>query len=203
MEYLKAVAYDHKTAITVLINPDDPHWVHPDGQPSPADHTGDTQDSPELTICKDCRNNWRTQQFNFHQSELVVYLNKFGNPVRDDQEIVSSRIKAWDDLYDEIDARMGQHVIFADAPRQDSPAVNREVEPEFEYFINEPPTLADGIATQKFHILRRGEPAGTFIAEGADSASFAVDRDANYITKQTEIVAKELVHAEAMAIVDG
>ena len=117
MRILKTESNYGRASVTVLLNPTDPHWIHEDGTVVPANHTGNTDEGPGMVICMDCRNNWRTKVFSFHANVLNVDLNKWGNPVHDGQEAVSTRDKTWDELYDEIDAQIGQHAVFGNAPR--------------------------------------------------------------------------------------
>lgn len=71
MKVLTANDYGGRTVIRVLINDQDPQWVH-GNSPAPRNHTGDTAD-PDTTkeVCKDCRNNWNVFEAQFEWDALL------------------------------------------------------------------------------------------------------------------------------------
>ena len=202
MKILETKDFGYRRVVRVLTNPEDAHWLHDDGQPAPADHTGDTEETGK-TLCQDCRDNWRIEEVTFTREELTVNLNKWGNPVHDGQDVVSTRSRTWDELYQEVDGRLGQHVVFGDAPRQAAPALAPEVEPDFELVLIGEATMDGELATQGYHVLRLGVRADSFKAEGADADSFATDRNEKYAQAQEGILAMESGKAAALAIVGG
>jgi len=60
-----------RVVIRVLENPADPHWLHPDGSPAPADHTGDTEETGK-TLCLECRDNRLVLEHVWTGDELQV-----------------------------------------------------------------------------------------------------------------------------------
>ena len=54
---LTATDYGSSKVVRVVMNPDDPQWIHADGSAAPDDHTGDGAESGK-TVCSDCRSNW-------------------------------------------------------------------------------------------------------------------------------------------------
>lgn len=67
MKIIKATDYGFRKVVQVVMNPDDPQWVHEDG-PAPAGHTGDTTQSD--TPCHDCRLNWEVVEVKWDRSEM-------------------------------------------------------------------------------------------------------------------------------------
>ena len=130
-------------------------------------------------------------------------LNKWGNPAHDGQQVISVRAKTWDELYREIDDRLGTHAIFGDAPRQAAPALVPEVEPDFELIVAGEPYMEDGLAKLRYGVLRLGVPKMFFIAMAEDKAGFDADRDMKYAQAQQEILDAELELAQAQAIVSA
>ena len=209
-----------RRVIRVVLNPDDPKWVHADGSAhfSPVPTTGPESDAisafrsefarePEPgEWCKQCRLNWRYAQqgshdeFAFTGSELQVALNKWGNPVHDGQVIESFREKTWDELYLEIDAQVGERVVRTSMPSKKVPALQPEVEPDWELFPSGPARMEGDVAKRRFLVLRRGVRVGEFIAEGADTASFNTDRDTQYAELQAAILAQEVLEAQVISI---
>ncbi len=199
MKMLETQDFGYRRVVRVLTNPEDAHWLHDDGLPAPADHTGDTEETGK-TLCHDCRDNWRIEEVTFTREELTVNLNKWGNPVHDSQDGVSTRSRTWDELYQEVDGRLGQHVLFGDAPRQAAPKFTPELEPDFELIMTGEPYMEDALAIQAYQVLRLGVRAAGFKAEGADGLSFAMDRETKYGKAQEEILARESGKATALAI---
>ena len=217
-----------RTVIRVVENPDDPHWVHEnkdsDGEglgtfsPCPRGHTGNTDEPGDL--CHDCRNNWRmigpngAPEFTWDRGELYIGLNKWGNPIHDAQEIVSTRLRTWDEMYGEIEERLGEVLEYGDAPRQGAPSLVLEVELDFELEDQGEPHLGvilesggvccggeEGEAHQRYRVLRHGVRAGAVVAYGATAEEFQADRDAKYEAEKERIVAAEESRDVAKAIV--
>jgi hypothetical protein len=71
MKVLTAKDYGYRKVVRVLINDQDPQWVHDDGTPD-IGHTGDTAD-PDQTkvVCGDCRNNWNVFEAQFDGDALL------------------------------------------------------------------------------------------------------------------------------------
>lgn len=198
-----------RRVIYVVSNPDAPRSVHADD----ISHPGD-EEVPWET-CLDCIGNWQyvgrdtsvvvaaahSNGWEWNREELQVGLIKWGNLAHDKQEIVSTRPKTWDELYLEIDDRLGEHAAFGDAPRQAVPVLIPEVEPDFELVRVGEASMDEQVATQLFHVLRLGDRTAEFVAEGTDSVSFAADRDAKYADAQVEILVLESNKAAALAIV--
>lgn len=71
MKVIKATDYGSRKVVRVLINDNDPQWVH-EGEPAPSNHTGDTQD-PDATkeVCTECRNNWNVFETQFEGDALL------------------------------------------------------------------------------------------------------------------------------------
>ncbi len=59
MKIIKATDYGFRKVVRVLLNDQDPQWVHEDAPgirtPAPAGHTGNTDEGKEA--CSECRNN--------------------------------------------------------------------------------------------------------------------------------------------------
>ncbi len=206
MRILSAIEYPAipRRVVRVVEKPDDPQWVHvaADGKVtvSPRGHTGDTEAAG--TVCDKCRSNWRVREFTFTREELEVGLNKWGNPVHDGQDAVSSRPRTWDELYAEVDVRLGGHADFGDAPREAAPSARPEVEPDFELVIAGDPGLDDeGVAHQRYKVLRHGEAKMVLTAFGVDRSAFEQDRAAKYALAQLSIVEAGTAHDAALAIV--
>lgn len=199
-----------RRVIYVVNNPDSPRVLHADGNPHP-------DDEPEpWKTCKECRGNWEyvgrdrsevkaaeniVNGWEWNGEELRVFLNQFGNPVHDEQEIVSTRAKTWDELYNEVDQQMGEHVTFGRAPREAAPALLDETEPDFALIPNGEPYMEEDMAKQRFNVLRLGIPQFRFIAEGGNNAGFVADRDAKFAESKDQILATEQSQADALAIV--
>ena len=162
-------------------------------------HTGDTTETGK-TPCKLCRYNWVEHEEMFTREELLVGLNKWGNPAHDGQEAVSTRKKTWDELYNEVDERLDEHVSFGDVPRQAPPRLRAEVEPEFELKIVGGPYMEGDMAKQRYAVLYYGEAKMKFIAEGKTKADFLADMNKKYSESQATIlkVAKEADQAKVI-----
>ena len=226
MHFIKAIDYGFRKVIQVAINPGDPEAVHADGQPhtESAPVEGLVADAilafktefgrapKSWEWCQDCIYNWKhptvdkngslvDQEFVWTGKDLKVGLNKWSNPAHDEQEIVSTRTKTWDELYQEIDAILGEHIIFGNAPRQAAPTLVSEVEPDFELVVTGEPYMEDGLAKLKYGVLQLGISKMSFIAMGEDQAGFNTDRDKKYSKAQKELLAIKSSKAEALAIV--
>jgi hypothetical protein len=204
-----------RRVVWVVLNPDDPRWVHPvigpDGPtevftPSPWGHTGDIIESG--TVCKECRFNHQVEEFVFTRDELQLGLNKWGNPTHDDQQTVSSRDKTWDELYAEVDARLGEHVEFDDAPRESVPSLTPETELDFELIPTGDPhfghgccDLPDGEAHQRFKFLRLGKTVSTVFVAGSTKEEFVANRDEWVETWRAATLAAEAQQSAAEIIV--
>ena len=203
MRILETKDFGYRRVVRVVVNDTDPQWIHPDGRDAPPDHTGDTEDRTKI-VCSDCRSNWRWQEFTFTNQELLVGLNKYGNPVHGGQEIISHRPKTWDELYREIDVRIDEHVQFGSAPRQSAPALASEVEPDFELVKATSPQLDnDGVIKQRFSVNRKGKPAQDFFVPlpgGITKKQARSDRDEKYQEAQAAILKAEQMETEAMAL---
>jgi hypothetical protein len=128
-------------------------------------------------------------------------LNKWGNPVHDDQAVISTRPRTWDELYQEIDDRLGEHVIFGAATRQAAPDALPEVEPDFGLVPTGPTTMEDSKAVRRYKVLRLGESVRILIVTGSTRQEFQADRDEKYTAAQAEILAEEVAAETAAAIV--
>lgn len=205
-----------RRVVTVVLNETDPETIHADGSPHVAPPATPEQRARADSIraefgreakawewCQDCTFNWRIEEFTFSREDLQVNLNKWGNPVHDGQEVVSARDKTWDELYTEVDERLGSHADFGAAVREAPPALVDETELDFESIASGEPYMEDGMARQRFGVLRRGVLKAHFIAEGADRSTFAGDKDAKFARAQDEILAIEQQQAAARAIVSA
>lgn len=200
MKMIKVTDYGFRRVVLVVLNPNDPQWLHPDGKSAPARHTGNTEETNKQ-ICQDCRNNWTIEEFTFTRDELLVGLNKWGNPVHDGQAIVSTRPKTWDELYQEIDDTFGEHVVFGDAPRKAPPAPASELDPEFELVPTGNPYMEDDLAKQRYKLLHFGLSRATIIVEGETRLAFATDLESQYLEAQAHISAEAANAKTAAAIV--
>lgn len=153
--------------------------------------------------CLKCIYNWQVQEFTFNGEELEASLNKWGNPIHDGEEVVSTRAKVWDELYQEIDEQMGEHIVLGNAPRERVPTLAPEVELEFELVSVGDPYMENGLAMQRYKVLRLGMPKWDFIAAGADQATFTSSKDSKYAEAQEGILESETSKAVALAIVGG
>ena len=93
---ISASSYGFRTAIKVVMNPDDPEAVHEDGTP----HSGQppTGTDPNLRSwewCHDCRYNWQVREFVWTGDELYTR-----------QEDGSRVVKTNDELVAEIESRL-------------------------------------------------------------------------------------------------
>ena len=71
MKVIKATDYGFRKVVRVLINDQDPQWVHDYGTPD-FEHTGDTADPDQTkTVCLDCRNNWNVFEAQFDGDALL------------------------------------------------------------------------------------------------------------------------------------
>jgi len=71
MKVLTAKDYGYRKVVRVLINDQDPQWIHDDGTPD-IGHTGDTEDPDQTkTVCGDCRNNWNVFEAQFDGDALL------------------------------------------------------------------------------------------------------------------------------------
>ena len=92
MKIIKATDYGFRKVVQVVLNPDDPQWVHDDG-PAPEGHTGDTSESD--TACHDCRMNWKVVEVKWDGDELYN-ISENGDKI----------LKTSDELVAEILAKM-------------------------------------------------------------------------------------------------
>lgn len=207
MEILSAIDYPAipRRVVRVVENPDDPQWVHIAANgirtPSPKGHTGDTEATG--VVCRECRSNWRVQEFIFTGQELVVRENKWGNAAHDRQPRVSEHPKTWDEIYLEVDERVGEHVEFGGAVREAAPVFVSENEPEFELVIAGDPGMDGKIAHQRYKVLRHGEPKAVLTASGETHDEFQADLDKQYSEAQTMILDEEAQAGEAVAVIEG
>lgn len=70
---IKATDYGYRKVIVVCLNPDEPESVHADGAP----HTGGPPLGADPNLrpwewCKECRYNWRVQEFIFDLADQSV-----------------------------------------------------------------------------------------------------------------------------------
>lgn len=152
MKIIQATDYGSRKVVRVIMNGNDPEAVHADGSA----HEGRAI-NPEAVVrvrnywaefgrqptswewCPACRYNWKEPSydqysrpipaggFTWNGPELLVELNEWGNPVHDDQRVVSTRLKVWDELYEEIETRLGQPVNVDTAPREPAPVLVEEL----------------------------------------------------------------------------
>lgn len=214
MKIVSTVDYGYRKVVRVVMNPDDPETIHPDGSlHTDAPRTG--KDRARVLAyqaefgrapaswewCPDCHYNWDVREYTFTNTELTVATNKWGNPVHDDQNPVGSRARTWDELYQEAEERLGERIDRADAPLEVPPALVPEVELDFELLSPNNPFMEGTLAKQRFLVLRQGVRVGDFVAEGESSTAFALDRDAKYADAQASILVKESELSEARGIV--
>jgi hypothetical protein len=200
MRILSTRDFGYRKVVNVVKNPDDPEWVHPDGRASPSAHTGDTEER-DKEVCKLCIGNWRVQEFIWTDDNLRHALNKWGNPVQEGQDVASVRDKTWDELYREIDGQVGEHVVFGDAPRNAVPVLAPETEPDFELLAVGTPHMEDGLAKQRYKVLRKGQAKAVVISEGADKASFDQDKTAKFDAAKIAVLSNEASLTAATVIV--
>ena len=87
---LTAKDYGYRKVITVVLNPQDPESVHPDGSP----HTGSppTGTTPGLRPwewCHDCRYNWRVQEFVWTGDQLYTQTKSGRRRSKTDAELIA------------------------------------------------------------------------------------------------------------------
>jgi len=194
-----------RTVIRVVENPNDPRWVHVDtagvATAAPRTHTGNTDKSG--TICKLCRFNHRIQEFTFTRGELDVALNKWGNPAHDNQPIATTRPRTWDELYQEVDARLRVHAEYDTAPRKAPPSLTPELEPDFELIPTGEPYMLGDTAHQRIKVLRYGQARKIVNVSGNTPAAFAEDKAEGYRMAQEQILAEEEAQTAAARIATG
>ena len=210
-----------RTVVQVVLNEGDPKWLHEDRGPStvpgvlgpglgtfspaPAGHTGDTVES--ANACKLCRLNWKTDEFVFDGEALQVKLNKWGNPVHDGQNGVGQRPKVADEFYTEVRSMLAVKgnagsLDLGQAPRMAAPIARPEVEPEFELVKAGEPALTDGVATQRYKLLRYGVSRAAMTVGGKDAAEFEANKTLAVDAAKAGILAKER-QAAALAAITG
>ena len=86
MKIISAVDYTFRKVIQVVMNPDDPQWVHEDG-PSPVGHTGDTSQSD--TPCHDCRMNWKVVEVKWDGDEMYSVAEDGTKTLKTDDELAA------------------------------------------------------------------------------------------------------------------
>lgn len=192
-----------RTVVVIAENPTEPQWAH-GSTPAPPNHTGDTQepDKTRTVLCKECRLNWRLHEFTWTGAELNMPLNSHGNPAKPGQAVTGTRPKTWDELYAEMDERLGEHVAFGDAPRKAPPPLADETPPDFELRALGDPHMSDGHPTQTYAVLRHGTQAVTFDASGDNKAAFLSDRDAKFEAAKSTILKREADNQRAAAVVN-
>jgi hypothetical protein len=209
-----------RKVISVVENPDVPEWIHPNGNAHTAATAVNAAGIVEVglaagTACHACRNNWVIHEILFTNDDLHVGLNKWGNPVHDGQEIVSTREKTWDEVYLEIDARVGVKVTRGTAPKQPAPTLVTEAEPDppppvvppdFSLVPIGAPYLKlvgdDRITHRQYGVYRHGEASVTFTAFGSDKPAFQKSRQDLYEKTQAIILQAEADAATAVAIAE-
>ena len=86
MIIIKATDYGFRKVVQVVMNPDDPQWIHEDG-PAPSGHTGDTTQSD--TPCHDCRINWNVVEVKWDGDEMFS-VNEDGEKIlKTDDDLVA------------------------------------------------------------------------------------------------------------------
>ena len=188
-----------RRAVYVVQNEQEPRWVHPNGVPAPAGHTGDITESPNA--CKVCRLNWNIVELLWTGDELEQSLNKWGNPARVGQVPSSVRTKTWDELYNEAEKRLGVPIDRTGAPRQAPPAAVPEKELEFSLLpIGDPNVTSDGLISQTMAVLHHGISRVKFTASGTTKEEFSVSRESQYQAYQKLLRDGEEAVAKAKAI---
>lgn len=81
MIILSAKDYGFRKVVVVVHNPDDPQWIHEDGNPHTSDTAvdvnGDIQNGLAAgTQCHACRNNWKTEEVIFEGADLQLSDDK-------------------------------------------------------------------------------------------------------------------------------
>jgi len=233
-----------RRVVRVVMNPDEPKWVHGDG----STHTAaapvlraNSKDAEKLAVatieafkaefrrnpepgewCKDCHLNHHIVEQTFTRDELEVGLNKWGNPAHDDQQVVSSRAKTWDELYAEVRERLAKDGLpdpldLTMAPREGPPSLVEEVEEEFDLVESGEAHMGDGVtaccrdgagrpiiakgAHQRYRVLHYGKEVGTFVAIGTSTTAFNKDMLFKYGQVQVAAGKQDDSRAKAEAIV--
>ena len=218
MKIIKATDYGFRRIVRVVTNDTDSEVVHSDGSA----HRGDPTTPEEIARvdayvtefgiqpqswewCSNCTYNWKVEEFTFTREELQVGLNKWENPVHDGQEVISTRDNTWDELYAEVDKRLGAHAEFGTSPRKAPPSLVDEIEPDFELVLAGEPYMEnnDGMAKQRFNVLRKGISKGTFIAQGQDNIAFSIDKATKFAKEQEQILTEEQEQIDVLVIVTG
>jgi len=86
MKIIKATDYGFRKVARVVMNPDDPQWVHEDG-PAPVSHTGDTTVSD--TPCHDCRMNWNVIEVKWDGDGLYNVAEDGARELKTDDELTT------------------------------------------------------------------------------------------------------------------
>lgn len=203
-----------RLVVRVVLNEREPKWVHPSGAPgtpdtpSPAGHTGDTAES--ANACKTCRLNWKVQEFVFTGDELNLALNKWGNPTHAGEPAVSKRKATLDEIYAEVDRRLGGRAEFGNARREAPPALIPEAELDFEVQLAGEPRNNEGAWEQRVAVLRRGVPTLMYVIAltketptgriFASPADVEADKAKVLADATVKILAQEAALAEAKAV---
>ena len=86
MKIIKATDYGYRQVVQVVMNPDDPQWIHEDG-PAPGGHTGDTTQSD--TPCHDCRMNWNVVEVKWDGDEMYNIAENGTKTLKTDDELAA------------------------------------------------------------------------------------------------------------------
>ena len=86
MKIIKATDYGFRKVVQVVMNPDDPQWIHDDG-PAPEGHTGDTSESD--AACHDCRINWKIVEVKWDGDEMYNVAEDGTKILKTDDELVA------------------------------------------------------------------------------------------------------------------
>lgn len=96
---LKATDYGHRIAITVVLNPQDPRYVHADGTAHPPEnvdgcpHSRDPLTGLENQDVPGCRSNWQVVQYTWDGPD-TFYTDAQGQRRRKTNSILKKELKA-------------------------------------------------------------------------------------------------------------
>ena len=97
--------------------------------------------------------------------------------------------------------RVGQHVGIGNAPRQAILQVTSESPPDFEYVELNGPVLNDGVALQRYRLLRHGVSMPAVVeVKGSTAAEFAEDKDKVFEGAKAEVISQEADLVKTKAI---